>query len=126
MIAATQAPPLCSRDPEYRLFSFLAKHIRYELSYKRVCKNGGNLRGRILGIKPSYKSVLFYDTFLNFIPASPIDVSQQKCAMSVEGQMRVACYLRVSTESQELDNQRTEILPLFIDEVGSLPTPLRT
>ena len=33
--------------------------------------------------------------------------------MSVEGQMRVAYYLRVSTESQELDNQRTEILPFI-------------
>jgi len=37
--------------------------------------------------------------------------------MSVEDQMRVAYYLRVSTESQELDNQRTEILP-FIDRRG--------
>jgi DNA invertase Pin-like site-specific DNA recombinase len=37
--------------------------------------------------------------------------------MSVEGQMRVAYYLRVSTESQELDNQRTEILP-FINRRG--------
>jgi Resolvase, N terminal domain len=37
--------------------------------------------------------------------------------MSIEGQMRVAYYLRVSTESQELDNQRTEILP-FIDRRG--------
>jgi DNA invertase Pin-like site-specific DNA recombinase len=37
--------------------------------------------------------------------------------MSVEGKMRVAYYLRVSTESQELDNQRTEILP-FIDRRG--------
>jgi len=37
--------------------------------------------------------------------------------MSVEGQMRVAYYLRVSTESQELDSQRTEILP-FIDRRG--------
>jgi len=30
--------------------------------------------------------------------------------MSIEGRLRVACYLRVSTETQELDNQRTEIL----------------
>ena len=37
--------------------------------------------------------------------------------MSVEDQMRVAYYLRVSTESQELDNQRTEILP-FVDRRG--------
>jgi DNA invertase Pin-like site-specific DNA recombinase len=37
--------------------------------------------------------------------------------MSVENQMRVAYYLRVSTESQELANQRTEILP-FIDRRG--------
>jgi DNA invertase Pin-like site-specific DNA recombinase len=37
--------------------------------------------------------------------------------MSIEGQMRVAYYLRVSTESQELDNQCTEILP-FIDRRG--------
>jgi DNA invertase Pin-like site-specific DNA recombinase len=37
--------------------------------------------------------------------------------MSIEGQLRVTCYLRVSTESQELDNQRTEILP-FIDRRG--------
>jgi len=31
--------------------------------------------------------------------------------------MRVAYYLRVSTESEELENQRTEILP-FIDRRG--------
>jgi DNA invertase Pin-like site-specific DNA recombinase len=37
--------------------------------------------------------------------------------MSIEGQMCVAYYLRVSTESQELDNQRTENLP-FIDRRG--------
>ena len=37
--------------------------------------------------------------------------------MSGEGQMRVAYYLRVSTESRELENQRTEILP-FIDRRG--------
>jgi DNA invertase Pin-like site-specific DNA recombinase len=37
--------------------------------------------------------------------------------MRIEGQRRVAYYLRVSTESQELDNQRTEILP-FIDRRG--------
>jgi DNA invertase Pin-like site-specific DNA recombinase len=37
--------------------------------------------------------------------------------MSIEGQMRVAYYLRVSTENQELDNQRSEILP-FIDRRG--------
>jgi Resolvase, N terminal domain len=37
--------------------------------------------------------------------------------MSIEGQTRVAYYLRVSTESQELHNQRTEILP-FIDRRG--------
>jgi DNA invertase Pin-like site-specific DNA recombinase len=37
--------------------------------------------------------------------------------MRVEGQMRGAYYLRVSTESQELDNQRTEILPI-IDRRG--------
>src|ERR1700740_3312768 len=37
--------------------------------------------------------------------------------MSVEIKMRVAYYLRVSTESQELDNQRTEILP-FIERRG--------
>ena len=40
--------------------------------------------------------------------------------MSIEGQMRVAYYLRVSTESQELENQRTEILP-FIDRRGWEP-----
>src|ERR1700746_359802 len=38
--------------------------------------------------------------------------------MNIEDQMRVAYYyLRVSTESQELENQRTEILP-FIDRRG--------
>lgn len=37
--------------------------------------------------------------------------------MSIEGQMRVAYYLRVSTENQELGNQRTEILP-FIERRG--------
>jgi DNA invertase Pin-like site-specific DNA recombinase len=37
--------------------------------------------------------------------------------MMIEGQMRVAYYLKVSTENQELDNQRTEILP-FIDRRG--------
>jgi DNA invertase Pin-like site-specific DNA recombinase len=37
--------------------------------------------------------------------------------MSVERHLRVACYLRVSTEGQELDNQRTEILP-FIERRG--------
>ena len=37
--------------------------------------------------------------------------------MKGEDQMRIAYYLRVSTESQELDNQRTEILP-FIDRRG--------
>jgi DNA invertase Pin-like site-specific DNA recombinase len=37
--------------------------------------------------------------------------------MKGEDQMRIAYYLRVSTESQELDNQRTELLP-FIDRRG--------
>jgi DNA invertase Pin-like site-specific DNA recombinase len=37
--------------------------------------------------------------------------------MIVEGQLRVAYYLRVSTESQELGNQRTEILP-FVERRG--------
>jgi DNA invertase Pin-like site-specific DNA recombinase len=37
--------------------------------------------------------------------------------LSIEGQLRVAYYLRVSTESQELGNQRSEILP-FIDRRG--------
>jgi DNA invertase Pin-like site-specific DNA recombinase len=87
------------------------------VSYKRVCKNSAILRGRKLRAKPSYKSVLFDDTFLKFYTSFADNVSQQKCAMSIEGQMRVAYYLRVSTESQELDNQRTEMLP-FIDRRG--------
>jgi hypothetical protein len=37
--------------------------------------------------------------------------------MSVEDQIRVAYYLRVSTETQELDDQRAEILP-FIKRRG--------
>jgi hypothetical protein len=44
--------------------------------------------------------------------------------MNVEGQIRVTYYLRVSTESQELGNQRSEILP-FIDRRG-WTTLLRT
>jgi Resolvase, N terminal domain len=70
-----------------------------------------------LGVSPSYISVLFDDTFLKFYTSFADNVSQQKSAMSVEDQMRVAYYLRVSTESQELDNRRTEILP-FIDRRG--------
>jgi len=61
-----------SRDESTGFVSFLAKHIRYELSYKRVCKISINLRGRKLGIKPSYKWVLFDDIFLTFILALPI------------------------------------------------------
>jgi predicted site-specific integrase-resolvase len=113
---------------KYGLSPFLAKQIRYDshrslshlspsVSYKRVCKDSINLRGRKLRARPSYISVLFDDTFLKFYTSFADNVSQQKCAMSVEGQMRVAYYLRVSTESQELDNQRTEILP-FINRRG--------
>jgi DNA invertase Pin-like site-specific DNA recombinase len=81
------------------------------------CKISIDLRGRNSDVSPSYKSVLFDDTFPNFHISFADNVSQRKCAMSIEGQMRVASYLRVSTESQELDNQCTEILP-FIDRRG--------
>ena len=37
--------------------------------------------------------------------------------MKGEDQMRIAYYLRVSTENQELDSQRSEILP-FVDRRG--------
>jgi hypothetical protein len=92
-------------------------HLNPRVSYKRVCKDNINLRGRKLGVRLSYESVLFDDSFLKFYTRFADNVSQQKCAMSIEGQMRVAYYLRVSTESQELDNQRTEILP-FVDRRG--------
>jgi DNA invertase Pin-like site-specific DNA recombinase len=87
------------------------------MSYKRVCKICTDLRGRKLRAKPSYKSVVLYDSFPNFLTRFVDNVLQQESAMSIEGQMRVACYLRVSTESQELENQRTEILP-FIERRG--------
>jgi hypothetical protein len=87
------------------------------MSYKRVRKISTDLRGRNLDVSPSYKSVLLYNIFPNFHTSFADNPSQQKCVMSVEGQLRVAYYLRVSTENQELDNQRTEILP-FIDRRG--------
>jgi hypothetical protein len=46
--------------------------VSRETSYKWVCKNSINLRGRKLGVRPSYESVLFDDIFLTFAPASPI------------------------------------------------------
>lgn len=84
------------------------------VSYKRVAEIAKNLGGSHQKDILSYKTDLFDDTFLKFLTSLADNVSQRKCAMNVEGQMRVAYYLRVSTESQELDNQRTEILP-FID-----------
>ena len=85
---------------KHGLFPFLAKHIRYDshrslshlspsVSYKRVCKDSINLRGRKLRARPSYISVLFDDTFLKFYTSFADNVSQQKSAMSIEGQMRV-------------------------------------
>jgi hypothetical protein len=79
--------------------------VSRETSYKWVCKNSINLRGRKLGVRPSYKSVLFDDTFLKFYTTFADNVSQQKRAMSIEDQMPVAYYLRVSTETQELDKE---------------------
>jgi hypothetical protein len=105
---------VCGR---YKAAKYRLGFVSRETSYKWVCKNSMNLPGRKLGVRPSYKSVLFDDTFLKFYTSFADNVSQQKSAMSVEDQMRVAYYLRVSTESQELDNQRTEILP-FVDRRG--------
>jgi hypothetical protein len=39
--------------------------------------------------------------------------------MSNQNVVRAAYYLRVSTETQELDNQRAEIIPLLSGEVGN-------
>jgi hypothetical protein len=41
-------------------------HLIPSVSYKRVSKNSAILRGRKPGVNPSYKSVLFYDTFPKF------------------------------------------------------------
>src|SRR5271165_7138874 len=107
-------------DEQLKVAAFFVSSGTYTVRachIKGVCKKSGKLRGRKLRAKPSYKSVLFDDTFLKFYISFADNVSQRKCAMNVEGQMRVAYYLRVSTESQELGNQRSEILP-FIERRG--------
>jgi hypothetical protein len=72
---------VCGR---YKAAKYRVGFVSRETSYKSVCKNSSNLRGRKLGVRPSYKSVLFDDTFLKFYTNCADKVSQQECAMSIE------------------------------------------
>ena len=74
------------RQNNARLFPFLVKlilrlhqslsHRSPSVSYKRVSKNSAILREIKLGVSPSYKSVLFDDTFPTFYTSFADSVSQ--------------------------------------------------
>src|SRR5208283_1251849 len=82
---------------------------RPRVSYKRVAESVKNLGGSNQRFRLSYKRVLLYDDSLKPILTRSYYIPR----MNSQKLIRVACYLRVSTETQELDNQRQEILPFI-------------